>query len=168
MGGQYLTIYPMSQQKNKESMRKACLLNLITFLEEYIKERYEIVYEKKNALFLLCENKDGGKRLGVITGHIFVKYKGGGVDETYYTKNLTSGKLDFVDLGKNDLGVMLSALYIVYGFDKNLINTFFVPLRNARNSIAHTSDKISITYDQLYDFYFKIIVPIIEQDNKKP
>ena len=165
---QFVKLVLLDRGNNKQSMLKACLMNLVTFLEEYIKERYEIVYEKKNDLLLLYELKDGGKCFGIITGHIFVKYKGGIIDDTYYTKDLTSGKLGFVDLRINDIGIMLSALYIVYGFDKDLINTSFVPLKNARNSIAHTSDEISITYDQLYDFYFKIIVPVVEQDYKKP
>ena len=46
-------------------------------------------------------------------------------------------------------------------------NTFLLPIKNKRNSASHESNNIELTYRELYDFYFKIIVPIIEHDYNK-
>ena len=107
-----------------------------------------------------------GKNLGEVTCHVSVRFEDNSIKETNYTQHRERCKKPFTELMGKDLGVILPSLYLVYNICVDEVNKYFVPIRNARNEIAHTSNDINITFEQLYDFYFKIIVPVIEHDHK--
>lgn len=162
---EFVNLTLLDKGANNNSFIKACLLNLMTFLEEYLKERYSLKRNEKTSIIQLY--KIEGDNLGDVTCHVSVWFEDKQIKETNYTINRERCRKPFTELIGKDLGVILPSLYIVYNLSVEVVNNYFVPIRNARNEIAHTSNDINVTFDQLYDFYFKIIVPIIEQDYKK-
>ena len=163
---EFVNLTLLDKGANNNSFIKACLLNLMTFLEEYLKERYAIKIDEKTNITQLFELKPGGKKIGDVTCHVSVRFDDNNIKETNYTKNRERCKKPFTELIGKDLGVMLPSIFLVYNLSVAEVNKYFVPIRNARNEIAHTSNEIDITFEQLYDFYSKIIVPIIEHDYK--
>ena len=162
---EFVNLILLDKGANNNSFIKACLLNLMTFLEEYLKERYFLKKNEKTSIIQLYKTE--GDYLGDVTCHVSVWFEDNQIKETNYTINRERCRKPFTELIGKDLGVILPSLYIVYNKSVEVVNDYFVPIRNARNEIAHTSNDINVTFDQLYDFYFKIIVPIIEQDYKK-
>ncbi len=162
---EFVNLTLLDKGANNNSFIKACLLNLMTFLEEYLKERYSLKRNEKTSIIQLY--KIEGDNLGDVTCHVSVWFEDKQIKETNYTINRERCRKPFTELIGKDLGVILPSLYIVYNLSVEVVNNYFVPIRNARNEIAHTSNDINVTFNQLYDFYFKIIVPIIEQDYKK-
>ena len=149
-------------------------MNLMTFLEEYIKDRYQLQIKGEGSTrsLILVEKNKKNNIVGDVTGHVFVsrelksdsKYPI--ITGSYYTATSTEAISTFSELEDNDFGVLLSVLYIKYGVNPSCINNHFIPLKNLRNKVSHESGKVDISYQAFFDFYFKIIVPIIEQDYK--
>ncbi len=170
------TIHLLLLDKNEKnnSIYKACLMNLMTFLEEYIKDRYQLQIKGEGSTrsLILVEKNKKNNIVGDVTGHVFVsrelksdsKYPI--ITGSYYTATSTEAISTFSELEDNDFGVLLSVLYIKYGVNPSCINNHFIPLKNLRNKVSHESGKVDISYQAFFDFYFKIIVPIIEQDYK--
>lgn len=163
---EFYNLVILDKGSERPSFIKACLLNLMTFLEEYLKDRYYTKVDPNTKIMkLMLTNNDNV--LGDITCHVFVEYDNNGVIlNTDYKTSMTRCRKPYTDYITKDLGIILSSLYIVYKIDVVDMNSFFVPIRNARNEIAHTSNNIKVSLDDLYNFYFKIIVPVIEHDRK--
>jgi len=174
---EFVNLAILDKGKNNNSMLKSCLMTLMTFVEDYIKDRFELIEtgDKNAKRIQLTWTKSYSNTTinGDVTKHVFVKRKQIEsssryyIEDSYYSEDPTEpmdlyGKIS----SKGDIGILLSVLYIQYRFNDHDINTFFLPLKRKRNAISHESKKISLSYDELYDFYFKIIVPIIEHDNK--
>ena len=90
------------------------------------------------------------------------------VDTDYITGSSASIPHGYEEVDNSKFGLTLCSLYLKYRIDKNVINNIVVPLDGIRNDVSHKPGKVNLKIKQLYDFYFKIIVPIIEQDSKKP
>lgn len=160
---------------NNNSILKACLMNLMTFLEDYIKGKYSLQKTGKNTsaeIIQLQETKQGGKTiLNGVNKHVFVQRQEivgtpyVNIIDSYYTIEPSQPEDHFAEVNCGDIGLILSALYIQYNFNTKVINDIFLPIKNKRNSISHKSNNVSLNYKELYDFYFKIIVPVIEHDH---
>ncbi len=162
---------------DKPSIQKACLMNLMTFLEDYVKDRYEFLAtgNGQTERLQLAQTEDfGGHTIEAnVKEHIFVKRHQkensnySDIIDSYYTSECSEPMSLYVAINNKDIGLLLSVLYIKYRFNCEDINTYFLPMKNKRNTISHESNNITLSYNELYDFYFKIIVPVIEHDHKK-
>ena len=161
---EFVNLVLLDKGANNNSLIKSCLLNLMTFLEEYLKERYTLITDEKTSITQLY--RINGKKIGDVTCHVSVRFEDNNIKETNYTQDRERCRKPFTELMGKNLGIILPSLYLAYNISIDGVNQYFVPIRNARNEIAHTSNDISITFEQLYDFYFKIIVPVIEHDHK--
>ena len=148
----------------------------MTFLEDYIRDRFELISTGAGLakrLQLAQTDKYGGSTIETdVTKHVFLRrekkinsdyYE---IIDSYYTVDNTEPESCYVSVFNKDIGLLLSVLFIKYKFSRSDIKTFFLPIRNKRNTISHELNSVSLGYQELYDFYFKIIVPIIELDHK--
>ena len=160
----------LDKGKINNSILKACLMNLWTFMEEYLTDRYCIIPTEQGGSRQLSP-KTNDFNYGLVSNCVFFKkqriknsnhFK---IIEVYLssdnTKQLTPG-LEEVDNSK--FGVIVSSLHLVYNIGERLINDILVPLGNSRNTISHESGYVEITVERLYTLYYKIIVPVIEHD----
>ena len=174
---EFIKLVLLDKGQNKHSIIKACLMCLMTFLEDYIKERYEFVSTggdgpAKRVQLALTKNNGGTTIDTDITKHVFVKRRQkenstySEIIDSYYTAESSEPESCFTPINDKDTGLLLSVLYVQYNFSSSDIKKYFLPIKNKRNTISHESKNISLEYNELYDFYFKIIVPIIEHDHK--
>ena len=164
---EFVNLVIQDKGMGNNSFIKACLLNMMTFLEEYIKERYTLTIDKATNIINLVDAKDKSKKKGEVTCHVFARFEDNELKQAYYTREKTRPNYLFSFITITDLGIMLASLFIVYSFSEDDVNNYFVPIKNARNEIAHTSRETTIKMEDLYNLYFNIIVPIIEHDFKK-
>lgn len=163
---EFVNLTLLDKGTNNNSFLKACSLILMTFLEEYLKKRFFLQKDDNTKITQLFEIEHNCPK-GDVTCRVSTWFdEDNSIKETNFTKNKERYRKPFTEPFK-DIGLIISSLYLVYNLNVKDVNDYFVPIRNARNIIAHTSKKINITFDQLYDFYFKIIVPVIEHDHKK-
>ena len=174
---EFVKLVLLDKGRDNHSVKKACLMTCMTFLEDYIKDRYEFIstgFDLAKKLQLAQTDKYGGATIETdVTKHVFLRrekklnsdnYE---IIDSYYTVDNTEPESCYVSVFNKDIGLLLSVLFIQYKFNRSDIKTFFLPIRNKRNAISHELNNVSIGYQELYDFYFKIIVPIIEKDNPK-
>lgn len=166
----------LDKGRDKKSILKACLMCLMSFLEDYIKDRFELLKTGKDSserIKLVKTQKYGGATIEEnVEKHIFVRRekkdtKYYNIIDSYYTKEETESRNLFTSVSEGDIGLLISALYINYEMSNLYMNDFFLPIKNKRNTISHKPDNIPLRYNELYNFYFKIIVPVIEHDYKK-
>lgn len=166
----------LDKGRDKKSILKACLMCLMSFLEDYIKDRFELLKTGKDSskrIKLVKTQKYGGATIEEnVEKHIFVRRekkdtKYYNIIDSYYTKEETESRNLFTSVSEGDIGLLISALYINYEMSNLYMNDFFLPIKNKRNTISHEPDNIPLRYNELYNFYFKIIVPVIEHDYKK-
>lgn len=174
---EFIKLVLLDRGNNKDSMLKACLMNLMTFLEDYIKKRFCFIVTGKDEakrIQLVPTDKGGKTIMENVEKHIFVRKQEKGdsrhydIIDSYYSTEPSEPANYFDSVSeKGEMGLLLSALYLKYRMNSQIIKDYFLPMKNKRNEISHQSNGISLIYKELYDFYFKIIVPVIESDHKK-
>ena len=171
---EFVKLVLLDKGNNNNSMLKACLLNFWTFLEDYIDNMYCIIPTPTGGARQLYSKKNNDS-IGIVSNRVFVQKQkimntvySKIVDTDYITGPSISIPHGYEEVDNSKFGLTLCSLYLKYRINKDIINNLVVPLDAIRNSMSHKPDKVNLQIEQLYDFYFKIIVPIIEQDCKKP
>lgn len=170
---EFVKLALLDKGKNNNSLLKACLINLWTFVEEYISERYSIIPTEQGGFKQLYSKKDN-KKWGIVSNRIFVKKQRiintnycKIIEAWYNTGNLVNILSGFEEVDNSKFGITLCSLYLIYNIEERILNDILIPLGNIRNEMSHESGKVDLSLEMLYVFYFKIIVPIIEKDSMK-
>lgn len=170
---EFVKLALLDKGKNNNSLLKACLMNLWTFIEGYIRERYTIIPTEQGG-FRQLNSRNDNINWGMVSNRIFVK-KQKITNTSYYkileawhnTENQVNILPGFEEVDNSKFGITLCSLYLIYNIEERIVNNILIPLGNIRNKMSHESGEVDLSLKMLYDLYFKIIVPIIEQDYKK-
>ena len=169
---EFVKLVLLDKGNNNNSMLKACLMKLWTFLEDYMDSVYCIIPTPTGGARQLCSKKNNNS-IGVVSNRVFVQKQkikntiySKIVDTDYITSSSVSIPHGYEEVDNSKFGLTLCSLYLKYRIDKDIINNIVVPLDGIRNEMSHKPDRVNLKIEQLYDFYFKIIVPVIEHDHK--
>lgn len=167
---EFVRLVLFDKGKNSNSLLKACLMILWTFVEEYISKRYSIIPTERGAYQQLYSKIDNAN-CGIVSNRIFIKKQK--ITNTGYSRilearckvmNQTTLLSGFEEVDNSKFGITLCSFFLIYNIDEKIINNILIPLGNVRNKMSHESGEVDLSLKMLYDFYFKIIVPIIEHD----
>lgn len=159
-------------KKNDEtnSLFKSCLLILMTSLEEIIKERFEFKQDPQNLINYFVRINDENVKWDYAK-YVFVKKETFGKNPPIidsYCSNVevekNSIRSGFSCVNDKDNGLILSSLYLFYGLNSETINHIYLPVRNQRHKVAHTTENIPLTFGHLYKFFHNVLTPVIYKE----
>lgn len=159
--------------KNKDSkdqdLLSAALLNEIVFLEDFVQNHlgYELLSTgEKDALRVeLCRD---GKQI-VLTGHLFYKRIKNGkftivTDISEYYDDAIETPSEWCDISNSTVALVTSSLMRGLGLSRSLVKKYinFKFIRNTQIAHQTNGEKIqAISPEQIVDFYYSVISPVI-------
>ena len=178
----FINLLDIDKAKSNPDILKAALLTQCCFLEDYIikNKGFEVyLLGKEPRLETYLKNDALGIDENLI-GHLFLKRQEGInkkiniIDYSYYSDFQESAPDGMGNPKKSDAVIIIGALLLYYGFGYEQVK-LYVDVKYIRNTtIAHGSGQAKvrngeipppkITPQLIQDFYYKVIVPVVEKN----
>lgn len=164
---------------NDKDLINSALLAEIVFIEDYLKNNlgYTIIKtgEKEAKKVVLwkpeCERRNNEDDNILLTGHLFFRREKIGshytvTDVSEFFEQYTELQSGWCEVSDSDVTLVVSVLMAIFKLPRNIVKKYidFKLLRNTQ--IAHNvcgSDKKKIKADEVVDFYYTVICPIVEK-----